>query len=215
MSKRRIPWVRGVLLGCMTGLAAAAWAQSDAAERDRIRRERADVEAAFAAQERDCQERFAVTACVDDARRSRRSALAELRRQVTVLDEEQRRQRAERRRQLIQENLAREAAEQRDAAPRPGREPLPAPAQRGSPAEREPKPVRPAPPKSPDGRGPTPKAPPSDAGRAAQEARHRARFEARQRDARAHEDEVRARNEAAAAKRQPAASLPVPEVLKP
>jgi hypothetical protein len=41
------------------------------------------------------------------------------------------------------------------------------------------------------------------------------RFEARQRDARAHQDEVRRRNQAANEKRPPAAPLPVPAASKP
>lgn len=213
--KRHVGWGCGVLLGCMVGLSAGVWAQPSDVERGRIQRERAAVESAFATQERVCQERFAVTACVEDAQRARRSALAELRRQATVLDEAQRKQRAERRRQVIQDNLAREAAEQRDATQRPVREAPVAPGERSPPVEREPKAARPAPHKAPDARRAA-VPPPAPAGnRAAQEARHRARFEARQRDVHAHQDEVRQRNEAAAGKRPPAAPLPVPAASKP
>lgn len=204
----------GALLGGMISLIAGAWAQSDDAERERIRSERAGVEAAFAAQERACQERFAVTACVDDARRTRRGALAELRRQTTALDEAQRKQRAERRRQAIQDNLAREAAEQRDVPARPARPPQAAPSERAVPSEREPRSARPAPARPIEARVATP-TPRAEGNRIAQEARHRSRFEARQRDARIHQDEVKQRNDAAAARRPPAAPLPVPAASKP
>jgi hypothetical protein len=213
--KRHFGRGSGLLLACVVGLSAGARAQPGDGERGRIERERAAVEMAFAAQDRACQERFAVTACVEDARRTRRSALAELRRQATALDETQRRQRAERRRQLIQDNLAREAADRRETTQRPARE-LPAVVgERSPPAEREPRAVRPVLPKTPAARSAAVTAPAPANNRAAQETRHRARFEARQRDARMHQDEVRQRNEAAAERRPPAAPLPVPVPSKP
>ena len=74
----------GRLLAAMAALGAAmllAWprsalAQTESVQRERIARERAAVEAMYARQERECQVRFAVTACVEDARRMRRNDLA-------------------------------------------------------------------------------------------------------------------------------------------
>ena len=196
-------------------LCAGVAAQDDAAQRERIARERAAAEAAFLAQELACQERFAVTACVDEARRVRRNALAELRRQSTAIGEALRKDRAERRRREIQDNLARDVATQRDAASRPVPQPRSVPLERLPSAPRElTLPNRTSPPRAePRTSAPLPAG--VDAARAAEEARHRAEFEARRRDAQAHRDEVRRRNEETAARRTPAAPLPVPAASKP
>ena len=63
-------------------------------DRARIASERAAIEAAWVARERECSTRFAVTSCVEEAQRARRAGLAELRRQEIVLDEALRRERA-------------------------------------------------------------------------------------------------------------------------
>jgi colicin import membrane protein len=69
--------------------AAGAVAGDDAAERERIA-----VEARFVEREQGCARQFVVTACVEEARREQRAALASLRQQQTALDEAQRLQRA-------------------------------------------------------------------------------------------------------------------------
>ena len=81
-----------VLLGLLSVAAVAraeddSAARADAAVRERITRERADVQAGFARRQRECAERFAVTACIDAARSEQRAALARLRDQELGLDE--------------------------------------------------------------------------------------------------------------------------------
>ncbi len=142
----------------------------DSAERSRIARERAQVEARFSQRRRECDQRFAVTACVDEARAEHRQALQRLRREDGVLDEAQRRQRAAARLAGIEEKQR--AERERAAAPR-------VPRDVAAPPVRSPRPpaaaaARPA------------SAPASAADRSDEAARKRARFESRQREAQAH-----------------------------
>ena len=188
-----------------------AAAQDDAAARKSINQQRLSVEAGFVDQERACQGRFAITACVDEARRERRNALAELRRQASSLDEAQRKQRAERRRVTIRENLVRDEAEQLELARRPVREPRMVPIERPAvPDAENAKPGRSAAPRPTQPRpAASAPAPLSPAARQAQEARSRASFEAQQREAEEHRLQVLKRNAANALKRDPAAPLPL------
>ena len=89
---------------------------NDGVERERIAGERAATEARFAEQERVCQERFAVTACVQEAQHERRVSLARLRGQQTQLDDEKRRQRAAERADSIRSKA--EATQRPDGMPR-------------------------------------------------------------------------------------------------
>lgn len=191
-----------------------ALAQSDLNARERIARERVTVESAYLAAERECQDRFAVTACVENARRKRRSDLAELRRQATVLDEAQRKQRAERRRQAIRDNQARDEAQSRGVEAKSPREPVVVPPQRRTPVAPESVKVpRPSPAKAAPLRSPATSASPAAAQTEA--ARNKANYEARQREAQAHRDKVKRRNEEGAQRRKPADSLPVPPASSP
>ena len=101
--------VAQALLLCGLGLAGAmALAQAPAelaGERQRLSDERAAVEARFKEQEAACQQRFAVTDCVNDAKKLRRNALAPLRSRGDALDDAQRKQRAAQQR----ENIGRKA----------------------------------------------------------------------------------------------------------
>lgn len=116
MSPRLLPLVL-LLLG---GLSAAS-------DRGAISAERKRLEAAFAAEEAQCRERFAVTACVDDVRQRRRAALASPRAQELALDDADRLQRAQVRREAVARKQ-KEAAERPVVAPEPQREPrLPPP----------------------------------------------------------------------------------------
>jgi hypothetical protein len=106
----------------------AAWPLSAAAqvsERERIAAERSAISTLYNQQERDCIQRFATNACVEDVRARRREALAPLRERELNLDEASRHQRAEERRAAV-------AAKQQAARLRP-----PAPAEL-APAERRP-----------------------------------------------------------------------------
>ena len=83
-----------------------------AADRGAITAERQRLEATFAAEEAQCRERFAVTACVDDVRQRRRAALARPRAQELALDDVERQQKALARREAV-------ARKQKEAAERP------------------------------------------------------------------------------------------------
>ena len=78
---------------------AAQHAPLDVAADARVRlmNERQAVQDQFAEAERACQQRFAVSACVDDVRVRRRAALEPLRERELQLNDEQRRQRAQER----------------------------------------------------------------------------------------------------------------------
>jgi hypothetical protein len=87
------------------------------AQRSRLVRERSVAEKQFAADRQDCENRFAVTACLDRAKARRRSTLDDLSRQKTVLDDIQRKQRAAARQREVEHHL-READDRAAAAPR-------------------------------------------------------------------------------------------------
>ncbi len=92
------------------GLPAAVLA--DAAERERIAAERQWLTERFAQEERACQQRFLVNACVEDVRRQRSEALGPLRARELELDDAERQRRAAERRAAIE-------AKQRAQAARP------------------------------------------------------------------------------------------------
>lgn len=218
-----------LVFSLFAGFAVAAPDRGDSSEREKIERERNRIEAVHAEQQRQCLEKFAVTSCADQAKRTRRTALAELRRRSATLDEAQRKQRAERRRQDINaktarsEALAREPAvraprQTPEMAPRASREPATPPVARLSPATREAAKAAPAAPApKPERPGPTSAAASAaaDAARQAQEAKSRADFEARRQAAQEHLREVMERNAQRAASRAAAAPLPPPGASKP
>ena len=86
-------WV-GLLAGLLSMAASAAEPGTAEVERERIRSERAAANAQFDEAARACQDRFAVTDCINAARQVQRDTLASLRRQESVLEEAARRQRA-------------------------------------------------------------------------------------------------------------------------
>ncbi len=99
------------------------------AERERIKQERAEAESRFKERERECLKGFVVTPCTDKAQRQRRQSLAELKRQENLLDEQLRRQRAADRDEALAEKArdrvqaAQAAAGASAAAPPPQRAP--------------------------------------------------------------------------------------------
>jgi colicin import membrane protein len=174
------PFVRALaVLALVQGLVAAAQgpgALDDRAERERIARERSEATARHDQRRRECEQRFAVTACVDEARAEHRQTMIRLRRQEALLDEGQRKARAAQRLAAIEQKRGEERA--RIVVPRAG-------AQATTP---EPRPPRGA--ASSAERASTPAVPAaaSAADRRAAEARSRARFDAQQRDAAARRD---------------------------
>jgi colicin import membrane protein len=206
-----------LLLGglCVTGVGVQAQT-GVAGERQRVADERAAVESRYRAQEAACQQRFAVTDCVNDAKKERRDALTPLRRLDAALDDAQRKQRAAQRREEIARKL--ESTQTRDrevvvreapaAAAAPAVQPA-APAETASAPARAPREARPkAPPKRASAR--TPSAPPTAAERHAREAEAQARSVARKQSAQDHKEAVEQRNAERALRGKRVAPLPVP-----
>jgi hypothetical protein len=105
----------GLLLALSCG-AQAAEPASALAERERIQRERAAVEARYEQTEADCRKRFAVSGCLAQAQAQRREALAALRQSELTLDDARRKAEAE-------ENERRLAAKRAEALARPPPQP--------------------------------------------------------------------------------------------
>jgi hypothetical protein len=76
------------------------------AERARIAKERAASESVYAASERGCYSRFAVSDCLSDARKVRRVAMDELRHQELVLNDMDRKIKAMKALKRIESNVA-------------------------------------------------------------------------------------------------------------
>lgn len=100
-----------VLAGLLVALMppSPAWSHPQAqtqAQREAIASQRAQVQAEHAQRVRECQTRFAVTACMEDAERRNRDALADLRRQQMAIDDEQRRLKGAQRIRQIEERAA-------------------------------------------------------------------------------------------------------------
>jgi len=88
-------WLSGLAFA-QTGQGVTASVDRDA-ERSRIRTERAFEESEFIKREAACYARFAVTDCLESLRSQRREKLDALRRQEVVLDDADRKQKAQER----------------------------------------------------------------------------------------------------------------------
>lgn len=88
------------------------------AERQRIAQERADQEAVFLKAERECYSRFAVSDCLRSARKTRRVAMDELRRQELILNDMDRQTSALTAHKRIEANMA-EQRHKQQASPAP------------------------------------------------------------------------------------------------
>ena len=189
MSQRLRRPLAVLALVCLCGAALGADAQ---AERERIRTERAQAEQRFAQAERDCSTHFVVTSCVEAARAQRRDALSRLRNEELVLDQAERRQRAAERAAAIHDKQA------HDEAPRVAPHTAP-PAASAPPAQLHlrshgARAARTEPRLSPEA-----------------EARNRAAYESRLREAQAHREAIERRNAERQAKaKKPALALPLP-----
>ncbi|MDH4390016.1 MAG: hypothetical protein QE285_01180 [Aquabacterium sp.] len=191
MSRRRAAACAWAWAWLLLAVAAVAAPDDDKAERARIAVDRHAVEARYEAARRDCEFRFADSACLDQAKQDRRVALQPLHRQIHLLDDARRRERAVDRLRLIQERQA--AAAERPALPGPDAAASAASAAAPPPPMR--RAVRP---------------PPSASAAAGVAQQRQADQQQRLKDAQAHEDAVQARNARRDAQRAPAASLPVP-----
>ena len=196
-------------------LQAAAESPQTLAERQLIAEQRATIEADYTRGERDCQQEFAVTACVNRLREQRREALAALRERELQLDDARRRAEVAAQRQRLADKAAANAARP-PPAPASSAEAQAPPAPR-SPPSAKPRAPRPAP--APAAISSAPSLPtPGDAQRKAaqraEEAKAAAeRVQAQQRrasEAAAHREAVQRRNAQRAASGKQAAPLPVP-----
>lgn len=181
------------------GLAlVAAWAgpagaaDDRAQQRARIAAERRDVNQRYEAARKACEQRFAVTTCLDDARSERRRALDRLAGEQAVLDDAQRRQRAAERLRSIQDKASQ--ADERATAPATPASKV----QRVPPARQATRPLAPVQAES------RPAITPEQAERRRNEQARRVQ------EAQAHREAVAKRNAARDAKKPPAAPLPVP-----
>jgi hypothetical protein len=89
------------------------------AERQRIAQERAAQNEVFLKAERECYSRFAVSDCLRAARKNRRLAMDELRRQELVLNDLDRKTRALEAHKRIEANLAEQQKQNANSAPTP------------------------------------------------------------------------------------------------
>lgn len=197
-----------IAAGLCFGAALQALAVEGAdAERARLRTEREAVEATFKRKQAECEARFVVTSCVEDARREQREALARLRHREAELNDAERKERTAARRQEIEENAKRDRERQKEAS-------VPA---KGDALRKDAEPrvtVRPPPQARPSSR---PASGSFGGGifseRPVDEARSRAEFDARQRAIAEHRQQVEQRNLERAAKGKVVAPLPTPASL--
>ena len=102
-------WMAFGLLIAYFGLQAQT---SSDAERMRISTERSSLEAAFALEDTACYKRFLVNNCLDKVKTRRRDALADLRRQEIVLNDEARKIKAAEQLQKIEDKSSPEKLQQ-------------------------------------------------------------------------------------------------------
>jgi len=201
MSTRRS--LEGLCAVLLLAATAAVGAQDNAAaERARIARERAEVEARAKAAEAACAREFAVSACLRQARAERRAAVQQLDRQRSLLDEAQRKQRAAERVARIRERQ--EAAARESVKPQ---------VEVRARSEKVPPPETSASAIAAVEAGQAQRAQQAAAAASAADAKAAQRAQAtseRARQARAHQEAVEARNRERAAKKVPAPPLPVP-----
>jgi len=188
--------VAALVIGWMCALSLASAADS-AQDRARIATQRAAARARLLEQERACQPEFFVTACVEAARDEQRAVLARLRREELALDEAQRTENAQRRRQdLADKAAAREArakeAESAQTATRAASAPT-----KASPRPRAEAASQPA------------RSAAEQARRTALEEESKAKFDERARAAQAHREAVELRNAQRADPGKRGAPLPV------
>jgi hypothetical protein len=82
------------LLGATLAMAVHAAGASDAADRARISQARAEADAVLAGKQAECRQRFAVNDCLLEVRKEHRAVVDPLRKELLLLDDKQRKQRA-------------------------------------------------------------------------------------------------------------------------
>ena len=101
-----------IVLGLLVTCFGVQGQTSTDAERSRISAERTRLDAAFALEDTACYKRFLVNNCLDEAKTRRRDALADLRRQEIVLNDEARKSKAAEQLQKIEDKSAPEKLQQ-------------------------------------------------------------------------------------------------------
>jgi hypothetical protein len=104
---RYFAWVTAVICG-------AALGKEDA--RQDLQRQRAAIEAKFTREKQECEQRFIVTACVEQLQQRRREALEQVRQREIQIDDAQRAAAAAENRQRLLKNQAQAEARQRRKA---------------------------------------------------------------------------------------------------
>lgn len=187
---------RSAAVWLMACAAAAAWGQGSGSEkalRERLAAERAEIESAYVARERECAQRFFVTDCIEAARTRRREALDRLGTREATLDDAERARRAAARQQRIDAKTAQQARDRQERASAPLMPFEPASAALRVP--RKPPPAAPA--------------PVDPAQRRVEEQRSRSEHEARQQQIEARQQAAAKRQaQRASSGKRPAAPLP-------
>lgn len=111
------PWVAGFLCLALAGLAQAQ-ALTDGQQiglderRASLSQERSRLEAGFSAEDAACHQRFAVNSCLEKVDVKRCAAMAQLRSQEILLNDEERKNRAEAQRRKTEEKSSAESLQQ-------------------------------------------------------------------------------------------------------
>ena len=108
-----------------TASTAPSAAQLREVEHARINAERAEVQKRTAVAEAACYQNFVVTSCLAAARAERRKVLSDLKRQEVALNDAERRERAEREVQSLQERTAAQEQKLQEAQANPRPMPVP------------------------------------------------------------------------------------------
>ena len=98
----------------------STYAPDPQSERQRIAQERADHEAAYLKVESECYSRFAVSDCLRTARKDRRLAMDELRRQELILNDMDRQTKAQEALKRIETNLMQQQQKLQEDSGQPG-----------------------------------------------------------------------------------------------
>jgi hypothetical protein len=203
--------------------AAAVHAQTvpdEAAERDRLARERQVAEAKYKEAQKSCRAKFAVTDCLDKARREYQQVVGGIKRQEHVLnDVERKRRAAEAQRQIDEKNSpeaqqaaaekrARALSEQQQREAQAAEKAARRAADEAKKEQRGPREKAPHGASGPQGSAREPALPKAHGPSAEEQAKNRAEYEQRIAEAEKHKAEIAARN--AARTKAPSADLPPP-----